>query len=121
MTTTAPDFDNEPALTIGDIFADKAMIKTYVTAILGILATGTRFVADDALIDNIAIVVQLVAVIVTPFVAQYENGERAKAQAEVTREAVFAPATVAEIEAEAETITRVPVQRWGVNQTKGGA
>ena len=118
--TTTPDFEREPALTIGNIFANKAMIKTYVAAILGIVATGTRFVADDALIENIATVVQLAAVILTPFVAQYENGERAEQQAKATREAVYAPETVQAIVEEVEAERIVPVARWGVSNIDKG-
>jgi len=93
MNNQTPNMATEPALTIGKLIADKAMLKTFISAIVALVATGFRFTADDAMVDNIATVVQLVALIVTPFIAQHENRQRATEQAKATRSAVFAPAT----------------------------
>lgn len=89
-----PDMAQEPALTLGELFASKAMIKTYVAAILGLVATVLKFAVTDQMVDDIATVVQLVAIVAAPVMAQLENKQRALKQGEVTREAVYAPATV---------------------------
>lgn len=90
----AHELDTEPARTIGEMFADKAMVKTWVTAAVGILSLTLRFTVDDRLVEDITTVVTMLATVGTVLVAQYEQKQRARAQAEATRGHVYAPATV---------------------------
>jgi hypothetical protein len=87
------DLQTEPALTLGDIFANKALLKTYVAAAIGIISLVLNRTVADATVEDITQIVYLASLFVTPFVAQFENGQRAKEQAAVTREAVYSPAT----------------------------
>jgi hypothetical protein len=84
----------EPALTIAGVFADKAMIKTYVSAALGVLALTTGWVADDDTIENVSQLVGLLGLIFASIMAEVEKRSIAKQQGAATREAVYAPATV---------------------------
>lgn len=95
------DLANEPAVTIGGMFADKVMVKTIVTAAVGVISLGAKFVVTDQQIEDIATIVTFIATIATMFMAQYEARQRAHAQASKTREAVYAPTTVAAIATQA--------------------
>lgn len=88
---------HEPALTIGQIFANKAMIKTYVAAIVSLVSMSTTWVISDDQIGNIVEIISLIGIVVTAFMAQYEAKQRAQEQARQTRAVVYAPATVAKI------------------------
>lgn len=87
----------EPALTIGQIFADKVMVKTLVSALAGIVSLGFKVAVDDATVDNITTVVTLGSMVLAAFFAQWDARKRAQDQAAKTREAVYAPATVSAI------------------------
>ena len=91
------ELDTEPARMIGDIFADKAMVKTWVTAAVGIISLTLRVTADDQVIEDVTTLVTMLATVGTVLMAQYEQKQRAKAQAEETRAHVYAPATVEKI------------------------
>lgn len=90
----AHELDTEPAETIGSIWADKAMIKTYVTAALSLAAFALNFVVPDGQIDNIVTLLSGLGLLVTAGMAQWEARQRAIAQGKETREHVYAPATV---------------------------
>lgn len=87
-TTTTGDMEREPARTIGDLFADKAMLKTFVTAVATLLAGATGIAIDDATIGAIVTIISGIGLIATPLVAQWEARTRAKEQAERTRQHV---------------------------------
>ena len=93
MQTEPTNMSTEPARTLGDIFANKAMIKTFILAFAGIVAALFKVSVDDAFIDNIVTLIMYGSMIGTALMAQWENRQRAKEQAEATRSAVFAPAT----------------------------
>lgn len=89
-----PDLAEEPARTIGSIFADKVMIRTAVAALAGIVSFSFKLAIDDTMIDNITTFITFVAFAGAALFAQLDARNRAKAQAEETRDAVYAPATV---------------------------
>src|SRR5690606_3644478 len=86
---------SEPAKTIGDVFASRQMIRTYVAAAVGIVAAIFHWAIDDALVDNIALLVELLALVAAGVMAQMDAAKRARQQAEATRDVVYAPETVA--------------------------
>lgn len=88
---------SEPARTIGQMFADKVMVKTLVAAIIGIVALAFKVTVDDAMVDNITTVITLGSIVLSGVFAQYDAKKRAVAQAEQTRDAVYSPNTVATI------------------------
>ena len=95
QTATPPptQMATEPALQIGDLFGDKAMIRTYVVAAASLLAFwGGRSIPDDQ-IGNIVELLSGLGLIVTAAVAQWEARKRAREQALVTRQNVYSPAT----------------------------
>ena len=85
----------EPARTIGQMFADKKLVSTFVSAVIGIISLTFGLVVDVQVVDYITTVVTLVAMAATAWTAQRANSKRATEQAEKTREAVYAPDTVA--------------------------
>lgn len=94
------ELDTEPAETIGGFFADKKMVRTFVTAAVSLLALAFRWVVDDAVIENLVTVISMGGMLVTMGMAQWEASKRAKAQAKETRAHVYAPATVEKIRQE---------------------
>jgi hypothetical protein len=120
MATNAPEIlvpaneqmATEPAVTIGKQFADAAQVKALVLAaftIIGVVAPHLVPTLDDTLATSISTIVAAVAGLI---VAQQAKAVPT-AQAAATREAVFAPATVAGMVAEsqggAETVEAVVV------------
>lgn len=100
VVVAVPEDENmagEPAVTIGEIFQDKTMIKTYVAAALSLLAYVTGWVADGEVIENVTTLISGAGLLVTALMAQYEARQRARAQAAKTRDAVYSPATAAAI------------------------
>ena len=79
------ELDTEPALTIGAIFADKKMLKTYVAAGASLVALGFKIVIDDAQVDNIVTILSGLGMLVTAIMAQVEASQRATAQAKIGR------------------------------------
>lgn len=115
---------SEPAATIGDVFASKAMLQPIVAAALAIVARITGMVVDDALVSDITTMVMFAAMVWAAVSAQVIASRRAKEQAAVTRESVYSPQTVARIAMEASTrrgvdIVDVPPEQWGINQATG--
>lgn len=88
------DMAEEPATTIGELFADKQMVKTLVTALVGLVSIVFRVSTDDATIENVTTVVTFGAIIVTGFFAQYEKRQFSRGQARATRSAVYSPKAV---------------------------
>lgn len=99
--------EHEPARAIGEIFANKAMLRTYVAAFVAIVSGALSVTISDAMIDSITLVAMFAAMAWGPIAAQLDHRKIAKAQAEETRDAVYSPATVKEIAREAAA-TRSP-------------
>ena len=94
----------EPARTIGETFASKAMLRTYVSATVAVVAGALNKTVSDAMVDNITLIVMFLAMATTAIIAKLEQRKLAKAQAEETRDAVYSPATVDKlVEKAAET------------------
>lgn len=87
----------EPAKTIAQTFADRVMVKTIVAAIVAVVAGLLKVTVADDLVDNITTIVLFVAPMVLALIANMEQSGLAKEQGNVTREAVYSPATVAKI------------------------
>jgi hypothetical protein len=87
----------EPAATIGGIFADKVMMRTFISALAGVIAMTFKVAVDDTTIDNITTIVTFGSFLLAAAFAQFDARKRALAQAAATRESVYAPATVARI------------------------
>lgn len=117
-----PKLATEPARTIGDLFADKTMIRPFIAAVIAIVAVTTGWVAADEVIDNLTTIVTTIAVVYGVWAAQRDASSRAREQAEMTRDVVYAPTTVHEVvreAAEAGTARirdTVPESEWGVNR-----
>jgi hypothetical protein len=92
----------EPARTIGQMFADKKLVSTFVSAVVGIISLTFGLVIDVQIVDYTTTVVTLAAMAATAWTAQRAASRRAINQAETTRAAVYAPATVANIVAAQE-------------------
>ena len=93
---TNPDMAEEPALTIGELFRDKAQLNAAIVASVVIIAMfGINVPADlsDKLTNALNVLVPLIAVIYGGFAAK----KQAVTQAEATRKRVYAPATVADL------------------------
>lgn len=105
-----PNYEREPALTIGEIFANKTLIRPAIAAAVAIIAGLFSLTVADSMVDNITTVIMFAAMIYTPFAAKREQANLAKEQAKETREKVFAPSTVKEIarESAATGIAQVP-------------
>lgn len=86
----------EPARTIGQLIADKTMIRPLIAAGVAIAAQVFRFAVDDQLVENITTIVTTVAVLYAAWAAQQEATARARQQADMTRDAVWSPASVAD-------------------------
>lgn len=100
----------EPALTIGEEFANKTMMRPYVAAAVAIVMQITNATIDDAMVDNITLLITLLAALYAAWEANRKKSELAKQQAEKTRAAVYAPATVAEIANEQYSAGLPPVE-----------
>ena len=96
LPTTGP-MATEPARTIAQTFADKVLIKTAVAAIVALASAVLKFTVADDLVENITTIIMFAAIVITPLLANKEQGDLAKKQGEDTRAAVYAPATVARI------------------------
>lgn len=86
------DYANEPALTIGAIFADKAKLGTVIAAVLVLIAmVGINVPADfsDKLTGSLNVLVPLIPVIWLGV----RSSLNAKTQAQETRASVFSPAS----------------------------
>lgn len=94
----------EPAKTIGNMMADKAMIRPLIAAGVAIVAQAFRLTLDDALVDNITTIVTTLSVLYAAWSAQHEAAARAREQAEKTRAAVWAPASVADVVTDAASV-----------------
>lgn len=101
------EWETEPARQIGEIFANKVMIQPIVAAVVALLAQAFSFTVDNTVVDNITLVVTFTAMIYAAWSANREQSQKARAQAEETRNAVYAPATVQRI-AEKAAATGVP-------------
>lgn len=104
-----PDDDEmamEPAVTIGKLFASKALLRTYIAALVGIVAGILKVTVDDEFIDNLSTAVLFTWPFVMAAFAKLDQWMLAHAQAKRTREAVYAPETVRRI---AEQIPPQPV------------
>jgi hypothetical protein len=99
------DMALEPAMTIGSIFANKAMLQPVIAAGVAIISTTFKLTADDpsTLVDQITTIVMFLSMFWTAASAQWEARKRAFAQAETTREVVYAPQTVHTLVEEAAT------------------
>lgn len=97
VAPVSEEMATEPARKIGEYFADKMMVKTIVSAVFGIAAGLMSFTVDDNMINNVVTIVMFVALLLTPVFAKTEQSALAKGQAEDTRNAVYAPATVQKI------------------------
>jgi len=96
------DLAYEPALTIGELFANKATLKALIVAVVGALvAIGVN--VPDGLADNVVTILNIVVPIVVALYGGAQLRAQAKAQAAKTREAVYAPATVKQLVDEAAT------------------
>src|SRR5690606_12861569 len=84
----------EPARTIADHFADQTMMRTLVAAVIAVCAKIFGWVADDDLIEDITTLIPVVSVLYAAWSAQRDAAKRAVDQGEMSRDAVFAPATV---------------------------
>lgn len=91
------DMAEEPAMTIGDIFANKTMIQPAIAALVAVISGLTGWIVADDVVSNLTYLVTFGAVIWTAVSAQATARRRAFDQARVTREAVYAPQTVADI------------------------
>lgn len=91
------DMAEEPAMTIGDIFANKTLIQPMIAAAVALVSGITGYVAEDDLVSNITTLIAGLAILWTAVSAQMTAANRAREQARVTREAVYAPQTVADI------------------------
>jgi hypothetical protein len=90
-----PGMATEPAVTIGEVFANKAVIQPAIAAVVSIAAGIFKFTADTSdLVDQLTTLVLFLGIVWGALSAQWEARRRAKEQALVTREAVYAPATV---------------------------
>lgn len=96
-----PNMEREPALTIGEVFASKQMLRTYVASAVALIAAGFNLTVGDATVDNITTIIMFAAMVYAPIAAKREQAKLAEEQAAETRESVFAPATVKEIAREA--------------------
>ena len=96
-----PNMEREPAITIGEVFASKQMLRTYVAAAVAIIAAGFNLTVGDATVDNITTIIMFAAMVYAPIAAKREQAKLAEDQAAETRDAVFAPATVKRIVREA--------------------
>lgn len=106
-----PNYEREPALTVGEIFANKALVRPIIAATVATIAgvvslfigDGTVITAGDDVIENLTTLVMFGAIAYTPIAAKREQAKLAKEQAEKTREKVYAPATVKRIARRAAT------------------
>lgn len=105
---TDVDFANEPARSIGAIFADKKLIRTTVAAGVALVAGLLNQTVGDDVVEQITTIVLFLAILWMPIQAQREKAAQNHKQATVTREAVYAPATVVRI-AERAALTGDPV------------
>ncbi len=105
-----PNYEREPALTIGEIFANKTLIRPAIAAAVAIIAGLFNLAVGDSTVDNITTVVMFAAMLYAPIAANREQKDLATEQAKETREKVFAPSTVKEIarESAATGIAQVP-------------
>lgn len=91
---------HEPARTIGDLFKNKAMIRTILVGLAsGLTALGLKVGPTE--LDQWTEFVFAIGTLATLAVAQYEARKRAGDQAEETRRVVYAPASVAALVDEA--------------------
>ena len=87
----------EPAMTIGKVFADKKLIQPAVAAAVALIASLTGWAADSDVVTNLTTLITFASVVWSITTAQLAVKSRAMAQAAETREAVYAPETVAQI------------------------
>lgn len=96
-----PNMEREPARTIGEIFADKVLLKPVIASMVALVAGAFNLTVEVAVVDNLTTVVVFLAVVYGALGAQLDQKRLALEQAEETREAVYAPSTVKEIAASA--------------------
>lgn len=100
-TPTTQDMEKEPALTIGEIFANKTLIRTAIASAVAIVAGLFKITVADGVVDDITTLVMFVAMFYAPIAAKREQAQLAKEQAAETRSAVFSPATTKRLVARA--------------------
>lgn len=120
-----PVMAQEPAREIGDIFANKALVQPAIAAVVGVVAMTFKIAVDDALVDNLTTIVTFAAFVWAALAGQQEARDRAIAQAEQTRDVVYAPSTVADVVSDAARAGRADIQpvvvpraKWGTEQVK---
>lgn len=92
-----PNYEREPALTIGEIFANKTLIRPAIAAAVAIAAGLFNLTIGNETVDNLTTVVMFAAMLYAPIAANREQKNLATEQAKETREKVYAPATVKRI------------------------
>src|SRR5690554_742001 len=109
-TPTIQDMQKEPALTIGEIFANKTLIKPAIAAVVAIIAGLFNLTLGDGTVDNITTVIMFAAMVYAPIAANREQAQLATDQAKETRSAVYSPATTKRlVDRAARTSQPVPV------------
>lgn len=92
----------EPALTFGELFGNKVLLKGVIAAIIAALVmVGVQL--PDGLDTRIADIVYTLAPIVAMLYTAVSAKTSAKRQAEATRDVVYAPATVEAIAKQVES------------------
>lgn len=86
----------EPARTIGEQFANSAYVKGLVLAAFAIVGAIAPHLVPQ-LTDSLATSISTIVVAIVTVIAAQQARATPKAQAEETRAAVYAPATVADI------------------------
>jgi hypothetical protein len=94
--TTVPDLEKEPALAVGELFADKAKTKLLVTAVISVLVALGVNVAPG-LDEQIVTILNTLVPLVLTVLGYQAMTVQAREQALDTRGLVYAPSTVERI------------------------
>lgn len=113
---TADSMQTEPAVNIGEFFASKQLIRTYIAAALGILSGVINLTVDEGLINDLTTIVFYTWPLVLAGVAKFEQTQLAREQAKETRANVYAPSTVQSLIEDAKASPVSDPSTWGVNR-----
>lgn len=100
-TPNTPNMEREPALTIGEMFASKPLIKPVIAAAVAVIAGLLNLTVGEGTIENLTTLVMFAAMVYAPIAAKREQAKLATEQAAETREAVYSPATAKKLVQEA--------------------
>lgn len=111
IVPSSPAMASEPARTIGAAYAGRQDVRLFITTLFALAAAVGLHVASGVS-DQVLILADLIIPVALMLYARWKLAQNARQQAEATRDAVYAPTTVADLVAEHDAETDVVVRQF---------